>query len=971
MQLSGLISEIDALSVTGECRTDKVEISSVEIDAGRVRAGSLFIALPFWPHGDRRNSVSRALERGAAAVVAEHETLLASAPTRILVGDSRLALGRLVGAFHGHPSRGMTVLAVTGTQGKTTVTQLLRHILCATQRRSECIGTLGATVRGEIRETGYTTPPAEILQPLLAEMRSAGATHVCLEASSEGLALQRLSGTTVAVGGLTNVTRDHLDFHADLAAYFEAKSILFRHLAERACFNVDDPIGEQFHRVFRGDRLSVSTAAESAADLVLAARQTSLHGSFVEARYGAESYRFMLPLPGTHNVENAAVALGMSLLAGVSLGDGVGALEEATAPRGRLERVGDRPRVFVDFAHTPSALRRVLTELRALVPERLVCVFGAGGNRDPGKRPLMGQAVSELADVAIVTSDNPRWEDASAIVRDVLSGASGPARILVNTDRRQALARAIAEAGDDDTILVAGKGHEASQEVRGVRLPFDDASICREQLALRPPTPAGLSVDTVEAALETSGAGGRNVSRFTQVVVDLEAVVPGSLFVTFTAAAESEPARRILHAVAKGATGVICEPAFSGAIAADVRSFSVRDIAAAYRTIAGAWRRSFRLPILAVAGAAGKTTTKDLVAATLSPRFDVLATQENLNGFLGVPYTLLQLRAAHEVAIVEIGIDAPGLMTEQAALVDPGLAVLTSLGLEHLDGLRDLAGAVDEETAIFRHVARAGGTLFVNLDDALVVQACERLDGGRRIGFTLADDAAAHAARAAVHQVVRGRRRGDRLVIDGMGLSALAMDQPLPGAHNARNIVAAVAIARCLGAGPEDIVAGLNRCSGSHGRSECVSFGGIHLIGDFYNANPVSMHASLRLLDEMRHATGGRAWACLGEMAQMSAAHEEVHRNVAREAHRLGLEHVITLGEPTRCIVDELRRLGSTANCQLVDSCDEMAHAVLKAVAPPDVVLLKGSRSNQLERVWERLAEALWVRDLRCERQQR
>jgi UDP-N-acetylmuramoyl-L-alanyl-D-glutamate--2,6-diaminopimelate ligase len=399
MQLSTLLSEIEPLSVAGDCPIDQVAISSVEVDAERVRAGTLFVAMPFWL-GDRRNNLSRALTLGAAAIIAEHPTLLAHAPIGILVNDCCLALGKLLSAFHRHPSRSMTVLAVTGTQGKTTVTHLLRHILCATGRRTEAIGTLGASVGGKIRDTGYTTPPAETLQPLLAEMRSAGATHVCIEASSEGLALHRLAGTTVAVGGLTNLTRDHLDFHGDVAAYAKAKAILFRELAQRACFNVDDPHGEQFHRAFRGERLSVSTAGH-VADLVLTTRQVSMRGSLVEVRYGIEFLRFMLPLPGAHNVENAAVALGMSILAGVCLSDGAQALEEVLVPPGRLEKIGDRPRVLVDFAHTPSALRRVLTELKTLAPARLVCVFGAGGNRDPGKRPAMGQAVSELADVAL------------------------------------------------------------------------------------------------------------------------------------------------------------------------------------------------------------------------------------------------------------------------------------------------------------------------------------------------------------------------------------------------------------------------------------------------------------------------------------------------------------------------------------------------------------------------------------------
>jgi UDP-N-acetylmuramyl pentapeptide synthase len=354
----------------------------------------------------------------------------------------------------------------------------------------------------------------------------------------------------------------------------------------------------------------------------------------------------------------------------------------------------------------------------------------------------------------------------------------------------------------------------------------------------------------------------------------------------------------------------------------------------------------------------------------LSRRFTVLATKENLNGFLGVPYTLLKLRSAHEVAVLEIGIDALGMMAQHVALVDPGLAVLTSLGLEHLDGLGDLATAVDEEMALFRHVARAGGTLFVNLDDDLIVSACERLEGGRRIGFTLDGNAAARARKAAVHQIVRGHRLGDRLSIDGMALPTLTINPPLGGAHNARNILAAVAIARFLGCSEEDIVAGLESCRASYGRAECVKLAGVQMICDFYNANPVSMHASLQLLDETRRTTGGRAWACLGEIAEMSAAREEVHRIVARQMHSLDVENVITLGRGTRYIVDELRRLGSSAHIRRVRSCEEMADAVLQRVAPSDVVLLKGSRSNRLERVWEHLAQAFWVRAMRSPRQQ-
>jgi UDP-N-acetylmuramoyl-tripeptide--D-alanyl-D-alanine ligase len=265
-------------------------------------------------------------------------------------------------------------------------------------------------------------------------------------------------------------------------------------------------------------------------------------------------------------------------------------------------------------------------------------------------------------------------------------------------------------------------------------------------------------------------------------------------------------------------------------------------------------------------------------------------------------------------------------------------------------------------------VANAGGTLFVNLDDALVVAACEPLDGGRRIGFTLADEPLPHARRAAVHQVLRGRRRGERLWIEGLGLSPFEVRPPVPGPHNARNVLAAVAVARVLGCSADDIVAGLDACHTSPGRAQCVSLGGLEMICDFYNANPVSMQAALQLLDERRRATGGRAWACLGELAEMSVLREQVHRDVAREVHRLGLENVITIGAATSYIVDELHRLGSAAHVRHVDDYAGMADAVLRGAAPSDVILLKGSRSNRLEVAWEHLAQALWIRNMRGQR---
>jgi MurE/MurF fusion protein len=878
LRLSRLLAEIDPAPTAVDGPVDRVEISSVEVDANAVDAGALFVVLPFWV-SDASNDVRKAVRRGAVTVVSERSLPSIAVATRVVVKNSCAAVGQILSAFYGHPSRRLNLLAVTGTNGKTTASHLVRHILANCGRRCEVIGTLGATLAGAVRDTGYTLPPAQVLQPLLAEMESLGVTDVSLEATSHGLALQRLAGTTIGIGGITNVSRDHLDFHSDRAAYAEAKFTLFREFAKQGCFNVDDPVSARFYDVFDRPKISVSGGGKPA-DLVLCTARATVSSTSVEARHGLEAFRFELPLVGRHNVENAAVALGMSMLAGVPLADAVGALERASPIPGRLEMIPGRPTVFVDCAHTPTALERVLSELRRLSSGRLICVFGAGGSRDRGKRPLMGTAVAKLADVAVVTTDNPRWEDPVSIINDVLGGMTGPADVWVEPDRRTALSRAIETARDDDMILVAGRGGETHQEIRGRSFPFRDADVCRVELATRRRSRA-----------------------------------------------------------------------------------SKKDIVAAYRASAGAWRRTLRLPVIAVGGAAGKTTTTRLIAAALRARLRVLATHDNLNGFVGVARTLFQLRAHHDVAVIEIGIDRAGAMATHAAIVRPDLAVLTTLGLEHLDGFGDLETAVDEEVMLFHEVARRGGTLVVNLDDPLIIAACERLPRGERIGFTLAD-AVEERRRAGISRLIRGCRLGPKLRVEGVGEGEVEFDQPLPGDHNARNLLAAIAVADHLGVDADAIRDGLNGFEPAPGRLEIEALGGLELIGDYYNANPVSMAASLEVLRERRAENGGRVFACLGEMAEMGDMQAGVHRDVAAVLEELEIEFVLATGEPMRHLVDELRRRGSGVNARYVANGATIAEIVLREASPRDVVLVKGSRSSRLESVWQQLVSSLWVRDV-------
>jgi UDP-N-acetylmuramoyl-L-alanyl-D-glutamate--2,6-diaminopimelate ligase len=461
-------------------------VTSVVSDSRDVTAGSVFVALR-GQGVDGHKYIGAALAHGAVAVVAENDAPedLAADVAWVRVPSTSQALGPLASAYWGRPSESLVVLAVTGTNGKTSVTWLVEQVLLFAGQAPGVLGTVEIRFAGQRRATQFTTPPADMLQATLAEFRDAGCTHAVMEASSHGLVQGRLGGTRVAVGGFTNLTRDHLDYHGTFAAYRDAKRRLFTEGAQAGCFNVDDDAGREFSSEFAGPKLTVSASGAPGADLSAHDVRCSMDGATATLATPEGPKTLRLRLLGRHNVENALVALGMARLAGVSLDLALEALAGASAPPGRLERVAGDRAVVVDYAHTPDALDNVLSALRPLVAGRLICVFGAGGDRDPGKRPEMARAVARLSDLAIVTSDNPRTESPEAIVAAVVAGMPEGARFEAVVDRREAIDRAIAQAGPDDLVLIAGKGHETTQTIGTVKHPFDDRAEALRALAGR------------------------------------------------------------------------------------------------------------------------------------------------------------------------------------------------------------------------------------------------------------------------------------------------------------------------------------------------------------------------------------------------------------------------------------------------------------------------------------------------------
>ena len=462
-------------------------IVGVSADSRKVEEGWAFVAIGGL-RVDGHQFIAHALMQGASAVVVERGAQVILPPDVACVGvdDSRRALAQMAAAFHGQPSHHLRLIGVTGTSGKTTSTYLLEAMLRAHSLTPGVIGTVTYRYAGREQPAEQTTPAAEDLQRLLRQMVDGGVSHCVMEVSSHALAQDRVWGCLFAAALFTNLSHDHLDFHGDMASYYAAKARLFtEYQPGLAVINRDDPAAE---KLLSETRVPVITYGFSAAaDVSVDQVAMDAKGIALRAKVPGRLVELCSPLIGRHNVYNILGALATASGLGMDLGRAIQGIESLAAVPGRFERVdlGQPFSVLVDYAHKPDALRHVLIAARGMTSGRLIVVFGAGGDRDRGKRPHMGQLVAEHADVAVITSDNPRSEAPTDIIRDVEAGytaAGSAAAYRVVEDRRRAIYEAVALARAGDAVVIAGKGHESYQIIGTERLPFDDRQVARQAL---------------------------------------------------------------------------------------------------------------------------------------------------------------------------------------------------------------------------------------------------------------------------------------------------------------------------------------------------------------------------------------------------------------------------------------------------------------------------------------------------------
>ena len=489
MQLKTLAAATPVRNVIG---TLDRPVESIAYDSRRVQRNGMFVALR-GEKTDGHEFIGQAIEKGASVIVSEREEKNPRV-TCLVVENTRIALADLAATFYGHPARKLKLAAVTGTNGKTTTTFLIKHICERAGLRCGLIGTVRYEIGERVLPAIRTTPQSLDLQELLAQIAGAGCRAAAMEVSSHALAQDRVRGLEWNVAVFTNLTQDHLDFHGSMESYFDAKAKLFTQLARQekkrkpiAVVNIDERYGEQLLNKIDKSIAVVTYGMGMRADFRASNYRVEFSGTSYQLDARGKSYLVRVPLIGRFNVANSVAALAAANALGISLRDAVLSLGKSPQVPGRLEMVSAKRQfqVFVDYAHTPDALRNVLKTLRELEPNRLIVVFGCGGNRDRQKRPLMGEIADRDADYAIITSDNPRKEEPNAIIAEIEKGFRST-HYEKRVDRTEAITRAVALAQPRDIVLIAGKGHENYQEFADYTVPFDDIQVARRAIEDRP-----------------------------------------------------------------------------------------------------------------------------------------------------------------------------------------------------------------------------------------------------------------------------------------------------------------------------------------------------------------------------------------------------------------------------------------------------------------------------------------------------
>lgn len=932
------------------------EAKRLVLDSRTVGAGDVFIAVPGL-HVDGRQFLEQAAQKAAAVVYEDDGIRRTYGVPSIAVPALSKCLGDFAAEFYSHPTQTLFGVGITGTNGKTTTSHWVSQLLTSLGEPCAAIGTIGCSMAGNpFPSAPLTTPDAATLQGLYRSILKAGAKAFAVEASSIGLEQGRLQGTHFDVAVFTNLSRDHLDYHADMRSYEEAKALLFAWPHLRASvINIDDEAGLRmaercvcqgitcFVTTTRGTLPLVGTQALSAEKI-----RPMQDGMEFDLIFKGERHHLAVNLFGEFNISNLLGVIGVALAKGYSLTEILPLVPHLVPPAGRMQLVKHDQTALgvVDYSHTPDAVEKALLALRPIATARrgkLWVIVGAGGDRDSGKRPIMANIAQCFADYVVLTSDNPRTENPSVILSQMAEGINpqgNPCTVI--EDRREAITFAVQKAAAEDIILIAGKGHELYQEIQGVKHPFSDVIEVRNAQRMKvAPKDALMRVKYLADLLPGAKFIGSDVA-FSSVSTDTRTVTDGTLF--FALKGERFDAHDfVMQAMQAGAVALVVDHE----VYCPLPQIIVKDVKLALGMTASYWRGKQSLSMVAVAGSNGKTTTTQMIASILRAQYGEksLSTQGNLNNDIGVPLMLWRLREQHEAAVIETGMNHVGEMRYLSEMVKPRVAIVTNAQREHQEFMQTVEATAHENGEIFLHL-QPSGTAVIPCDDACKDIWLDMARDSQIMTFGLSHE-------ADVSGTMTATRHGMDVQVKTPAGSFLA-HLKCRGEHNFRNALGATAVALSLSLSLDTIVKGLEAFEPIKGRGAVIEMPHLTLIDDAYNANPDSMRASIDILASL----SGPRLLVAADMLELGDKSKQYHEEIANYAVQKGIDGFIATGQAMKAAYEKFHALKPQAEAYWIADRAEFLEKLLEIKDRYRSISVKGSNSMRLDLAVKALIEA-------------
>ncbi|MCD4796467.1 MAG: UDP-N-acetylmuramoyl-L-alanyl-D-glutamate--2,6-diaminopimelate ligase [Candidatus Cloacimonetes bacterium] len=900
---------------------ESAHFSKIETDSRLIGKNNVFICIKGF-ETDGHLFAKKSKEKGAALFIVQEK--LSDDYPQILVKNSRKAAAILAKIYFGDPSAKFKLIGITGTNGKTTIAALIEQILRKNGKRTGLIGTYGYSINGNVHPTGMTTPDIIALNTILSEMEKENVEFVIMEASSHALALDRVYGLHFDAALFTNLTQDHLNFHKNFDDYAKTKFKLFDYLTQNsgsAFINTDDKYGKILFEKLKINKFSISF---DDADISIRNCKYELSGTAFELLINNEKIDIKSKLIGNFNAFNMASAI--SIIKNIAPDIRNSRIRETIINidqiKGRMEQIQIKKNisVFIDYAHSPDALKNVLQTLSGLKNRnRLICVFGAGGNRDKEKRPLMLIESLKYSDLSIITNDNPRKEEPAGIIRDIVGNYPVEDNFWIIKDRETAIQTAICLAKENDIVLIAGKGHETYQEINGKRFHFDDKEIVLSSSEHPAFAKDELSIPIDPLQLEF--IFGDKIDHHTlikHISTDSRSIKQGALF--FALKGENFDGHDYVEQVLEKNCPAVVNNDFQGKSKNLIR---VQDTQKAFGKLASKYKSLFDLTSIAITGSYGKTTTKEYLYNILEYHAPTHKTFSNENNLIGLPKTIFHLRPEHKYAIFELGSNQFGEIAELTNICDPDVGIITAIGPSHLEFLIDIDGVFKEKSALLEH----------KLNIRLFPGDERRFNEFDGITFGYG-----HPNKYRLSKIESYAKKTEFFV------NEQPFSIPTPFKEYSLNALIAVAAAKELGIPDEKIHKGLNDPLNISHRMEILQSGNRTLLIDCYNANPDSMKAAVTFWMDMKKEKPHIA--VLGDMLELGSDSKEFHREIKKLLSSKNNMKIISVGDDSRYYGADVH----FDNVRDLISSDE-----IEKLEKDAVILIKASHGIQLEKIIGRL----------------